>query len=915
MGLPAARAVVSPSDVYQEVGGIVVMEAENTPSSLGTGTDRWELYMPGETNYVEGASSSAHLEFQGNYPNGAPTGKTPLTYKFKINEGGIYQLHIRSKARLDGAAEDKNNDCYVKVAGLNGSTYDAGPNAGGEHMDEAIKSLLTANTKMYVNSPVAWGWANLLDAGGSSNKRWPVYQFQSGGTYELTVSGRSGKFNFDRIIFRKTSIVDTTAKSTAIPESTLNTTPSTTPAISRVMLVNADTDDDAGVLSNGGTINLATMGPNLSLRVDTSPPVIGSVRFNLDGNANFRVEDQVPYSIGGDNIWDDYLPWTPTTGNHTLMVTPYSTSGVAGTPVTLNFTVSNQLPAGTPVANAGADQSVTLPTKTLTLAGSGSDPGGAIASYKWDMISGPFPVSWSSALIANPVVADLAHGTYKFRLTVTDNSGLSGYDDMTVTVLPAATAPVANAGPDKTISLPTNSVTLTGSGTDPANQFFAYLWTQLSGPSLATRSGESSTNFTASNLIAGTYVFRFRYYSETGLVGADDAVVTVLPATGVPLADAGADQAITLPTSAITLNGSGSDPGGAINAHAWSQVSGPSTASLAGAGSASLTASALVAGSYVFRLTVTDNSGLTASDDVTVTVSTSAGSPPVANAGADKAITLPASSVTLNGSGSDPGGSINGHAWIQVSGPSAASLSGTATANLTASSLVAGSYLFRLTVTDNSGLTASDDAMVTVNAASGGNGQSVTSLVLINADTDQDIGPMSSGMTINLALTPNLSVRAETNPMPVGSVRFSLDGTANLRTESGPPYAIAGDSGGVDYAAWVPSLGSHTLTATPYTGSAGGGTAGTPLTITFTVVNNSSDGITGRPTPLIEQVSGGQQRIRFRGLQGIQYRFERSTDLSQWTTLQTATAGLGGVVEFTDTAPPAQQAWYRLATP
>ena len=48
-------------------------------------------------------------------------------------------------------------------------------------MDDAPLSLLTSNTKMYGASPTIWGWANLLDAGGSSNKRWPVYQFNAAG--------------------------------------------------------------------------------------------------------------------------------------------------------------------------------------------------------------------------------------------------------------------------------------------------------------------------------------------------------------------------------------------------------------------------------------------------------------------------------------------------------------------------------------------------------------------------------------------------------------------------------------------------------------------------------------------------------------------------------------------------------------
>ena len=91
--------------------------------------------------------------------------------------------------------------------------------------------------------------------------------------------------------------------------------------------------------------------------------------------------------------------------------------------------------------------------------------------------------------------------------------------------------------------------------------------------------------------------------------------------------------------------------------------------------------------------------------------------PPVANAGADKAITLPTNSVIINGSGTDAGGSITAYLWTQVSGPSTAALTGASTTTFTAGSLVAGTYVFRLTVTDNGGLTASDDVSVVVNTA------------------------------------------------------------------------------------------------------------------------------------------------------------------------------------------------------
>ena len=85
--------------------------------------------------------------------------------------------------------------------------------------------------------------------------------------------------------------------------------------------------------------------------------------------------------------------------------------------------------------------------------------------------------------------------------------------------------------------------------------------------------------------------------------------------------NAGQDQNITLPTSNITLNGTASDPdGGDIVSYAWTMQSGPSTATLSGADTADLSASNLVEGDYVFRLTVVDDEDDTEFDDVTVTV-------------------------------------------------------------------------------------------------------------------------------------------------------------------------------------------------------------------------------------------------------------------------------------------------------
>lgn len=88
-----------------------------------------------------------------------------------------------------------------------------------------------------------------------------------------------------------------------------------------------------------------------------------------------------------------------------------------------------------------------------------------------------------------------------------------------------------------------------------------------------------------------------------------------------PVARAGADVSLQLPTNQIQLKGSASsDPDGSIATYAWSKTSGPSGVTLSGQNTVSLTASNLTQGSYTFQLRVTDNQGASDTDQVQVTV-------------------------------------------------------------------------------------------------------------------------------------------------------------------------------------------------------------------------------------------------------------------------------------------------------
>jgi len=180
-------------DVVEEKEGKVVIEAESTSSRLG----KWKSLKD-----LEGYSGEGYIEFTGNTPPGGDA-DSPLKYKFKITEGGVYYLHILcAKETLVHKGErrtDIANDCYVRVEG----DYDAGPNVGDKSGDDAALKVLKKNNKFFGGKDKQFSWSsgNRLDLGGHKNKRNAVYTFKSGEEYTLVVSGRSQKFKVDQFMF------------------------------------------------------------------------------------------------------------------------------------------------------------------------------------------------------------------------------------------------------------------------------------------------------------------------------------------------------------------------------------------------------------------------------------------------------------------------------------------------------------------------------------------------------------------------------------------------------------------------------------------------------------------------------------------------------------------------------------------
>jgi gliding motility-associated-like protein len=382
----------------------------------------------------------------------------------------------------------------------------------------------------------------------------------------------------------------------------------------------------------------------------------------------------------------------------------------------VNVTVNPQSTNQAPLANAGIDQKINLPTSTTNLIGSGSDADGTIATYLWEKMSGP-AVVLNTPNAASLSLSQLVSGTFVFKLTVTDDKGAQGSDQVTVTVVAANQSPMANAGADIILSLPTKKTSIQGTGTDADGSIASYAWSQISGPNTATLTNATSSSVTTDNLIAGTYVFSMLVTDDKGATAFDNVsvVVNALIENVLAIVNAGGDQVVTLPLNSAIITGKASDTDGTIVSLLWEKVSGAS-ATLVGATTRTLTVNDLVAGSYVFRLTATDDDNASSTDDVSVTVMPAqVNQAPVANAGADVGVTLPATTITLIGSGTDTDGSIASYNWMQSSGPNATVVSNGASLSLT--QLLEGVYTFTLTVTDNKGSTGSDEVTLTVQSA------------------------------------------------------------------------------------------------------------------------------------------------------------------------------------------------------
>ena len=224
-----------------------------------------------------------------------------------------------------------------------------------------------------------------------------------------------------------------------------------------------------------------------------------------------------------------------------------------------------------PVADAGPDQHIDTPG-SITLDGGGSffyDPDG-VMQFSWEQVAGS-AVVMSDFAAMQPTIIPESEGEYRFELVVSDGVNISEPDEVLIIV--RNRAPLADAGPDQSMSSVPSLVTLdAGASYDLGGVALTYHWTQISGPAVTLSSADADKpTFVPSQI--GIYVFEL-VVNDSQLDSSPD-IVGIVIGNHAPIADAGLPRYTALDPA--VLDGSKSfDPDGYGQlTYQWQQVSGP----------------------------------------------------------------------------------------------------------------------------------------------------------------------------------------------------------------------------------------------------------------------------------------------------------------------------------------------------
>ena len=349
------------------------------------------------------------------------------------------------------------------------------------------------------------------------------------------------------------------------------------------LTANAGSDQDIC----GTTLTMNANTPSLGVGTWTQIGGAGTAITNI--NSPTTTVTGLSFGATYDYVWTVSLGVCPAAKDsvHIIVSTPASTAVAMGDPLFCGI--------------AGTTLNVPI-TATAPTSGVGA----------WSVLSSP--VGTGPVYIAAPsspsTTALVSGGITKLIWQVGGTgSCTASYDTVTIEMIP-----IVDAGANLNLCEAANT---TLAGTAPGRG--TATWTQLSGPSAAVFSDPNGQNTTVSNLIVGTYKFKYTVSHPSPSCSGFDSVTVINYAK--PIANAGADATIcwVAPSVPISLTADTVGTGGPATVN-WSRTLGNGSVSyIPGSSVASTVATVTAPGDQQFLLTVS-NPGCTVKDFVDIIV-------------------------------------------------------------------------------------------------------------------------------------------------------------------------------------------------------------------------------------------------------------------------------------------------------
>ncbi|MBN1297812.1 hypothetical protein JXA80_13610 [bacterium] len=468
------------------------------------------------------------------------------------------------------------------------------------------------------------------------------------------------------------------------------------------LMVQCNQDYNLSVFSNP-TAMILVNGSSASSAEDC-----GSILLNLNGNPSGGTPAYIHQWTGsGTSYLSSASIQSPvftcsSPGTYGLTYTVTDSNGCHGSDI-LTITVHAN-PTTTILADgSSADPADACLNTGLPLNGNPSGGSGSWASHLW---TGTGAGYLSSTTIQSPVFTGLLAGSFSLTYRVIDSEGCEGLDSIIINVYqnPTATILVEGVSMASASVCAGSSLGLNGNPGGGSGSYIGHLWTGT-GAGYLSSTGIQSPIFTCSS--PGLYSLLYTVTDSHGCTGQDSLTIQVNVAPSASITSNGTamnSDWLCLGEPAL-LNGNPTGGTPPYTSHIWAG----NTAPLSSSTIPNPTFQTSAPGDYFLTYTVTDSSGCTGTDTLTIHVENPICDIEINGATISSYEVCAGITVDLNG---NPSGGSSGriHMWTGNITP----LSNPNSQEPDFNTNTPGIYNLTYTVTDNQGCSASDSITITV---------------------------------------------------------------------------------------------------------------------------------------------------------------------------------------------------------